>query len=550
MAPHFPARMAVVPQGDEYRVLVLAPTGKDAALAQTILGRADVSCLICRDIDELDAALEDGAGALLLAEEAVAESRKDRIAALVRRQPAWSDLPVLVLARPGADSAAVAGAMDLLGNVTVLERPARVATVVSAVRTALRARQRQYEIRAYLEERKQSEQALRDADRRKDEFLAVLAHELRNPLAPVRNSLEILRLKGVQDATVRPATDMMERQVNVMVRLVDDLLEVSRITRDKLELRREPIEMATVIASAVETSRPLVDAARLRLTLTLPVERLIVEGDPVRLAQVFANLLNNATKYTEPGGEITLTVWRDGDQVAASVRDTGVGIPTDMLPRVFDMFTQVERNTDRAQGGLGIGLTLVKRLVEMHGGTVTAASGGSGAGSEFVVRVPLRNEQVAHGVAAGAPVDLRQGMRVLVADDNRDAATSMAELLLLLGADVRVVFGGIEALAAVREWIPDVALLDIGMPGLDGHEVARQIRLDPRLRDVLLIALTGWGQDDDRARSSVAGFDHHLTKPADLDALWRLLDAARTRQTTEPRGDEPRSIRAARGRGY
>ncbi|MFN8602294.1 MAG: ATP-binding protein [Candidatus Binatia bacterium] len=541
--------MAVVPQGGEYRVLVLAPTGKDAALAQTILGRANVSCAICRDIDEIGAALDGGAGALLLAEEAVADGGKHRLAALVRRQPAWSDLPIVVLARPRADSSAVAGAMDLLGNVTVLERPAHVATVVSAVRTALRARQRQYEIRAYIEERKRSEQALRDADRRKDEFLAVLAHELRNPLAPVRNALEILRLKGVQDATLRRATDMMGRQVNVMVRLVDDLLEVSRITRDKLELRREPIEMTAVIASAVETSRPLVDAARLRLTLTLPPEHLVVEGDSVRLAQVFSNLLNNATKYTEPGGEITLTVWRDGDEVAASVRDTGVGIPSEMLPRVFDMFTQVERTTDRAQGGLGIGLTLVKRLVEMHGGTVTANSGGTGTGSEFVVRVPLRTGQVAGGVPAGASADLRQGLRVLVADDNRDAATSMGELLRLQGADVHVVFGGLEALAAAREWIPDVALLDIGMPGLNGNEVARRIRLEPALHDVLLIALTGWGQDDDRARSSLAGFDHHLTKPADLDALWRLLDATRTVKQTERRAAARRSI-GPRGRGH
>lgn len=537
-----------MPQSDEYRVLVLAPTGKDAALARTILARAGVSCLICNDVDEVRAALDGGAGALLLAEEAVAQSGKDRLAALVGSQPAWSDLPILVLALPGADSAAVAVAMDLLGNVTVIERPARVATGVSAVRTAQRARQRQYEIRAHLEERKRTEQALRDADRRKDEFLAVLAHELRNPLAPLRNSLEILRLSGVRDATLRRATEMMERQVNVMVRLVDDLLEVSRITRDKLELRREPVEMATVIASVVETGRPLVDAAQLRLMLRLPAEPLRVEGDPVRLAQVFSNLLNNATKYTEPGGDITLTAWRDGDQAAVSVRDTGVGIPAEMLPRVFDLFTQVERNTSRAQGGLGIGLTLVKRLVEMHGGTVTASSSGTGSGSEFVVRVPLRKEQVARGAQASATAGLRPGLRVLVADDNRDAAMSMGELLRLLGADVRVVFGGLQALGTVREWIPDAALLDIGMPDLNGNEVARRIRLEPRLRDVVLIALTGWGQDDDRARSSSAGFDHHLTKPPDLDALWRLLADARTDGQSAARTSSQRSSAAQRKR--
>ncbi len=441
------------------------------------------------------------------------------------RQPPWSDLPVLVLARPGADSAAVAQAMDLLGNVTVLERPTRVAALVSAVRTALRARQRQYQIRGHLMAHKRSEEALRDADRRKDEFLAILAHELRNPLAPIRNSLHILRLTSPNDPTAERVAEMMERQVNHMVRLVDDLLEVSRISRGKIELRKEPVEVAAVVRSAVETSRPLIEAGGHRLALAIPPEPLTLEGDPVRLTQVVANLLNNAAKYTDAGGRIWLTVRREGGEVAISVRDTGRGIPPDMLPRVFELFMQIDRQPSRAQGGLGIGLTLVKSLVEMHGGSVEAHSEGPGRGSEFVVRLPLSGVGApAHASPrAASPSPVLAARRVLVVDDNRDAAESLDTLLQLLGADVQVAYSGPEALEALSTYKPSVVLLDIGMPGMDGHEVARRIRQRPESKDVTLIALTGWGQEEDRDRSQLAGFDHHLIKPADIDALQNLL---------------------------
>ena len=327
---------------------------------------------------------------MLLPEEAVALDRSSRLANWLNQQPLWSDLPVLILARSGADSAAVAQAMDQLGNVTVLERPIRVAALVSAVRTALRARQRQYQARAQLARIEQSERDLREAHIRKDEFLAILAHELRNPLAPIRNSLHILRLTNRDDdPTVKRAGETMERQVDHMVRLVDDLLEVSRITRGKIELRMQAVDLATVLRSAAETSRPLIDEAGHRFSMEIPPEPLVLRADPVRLAQIFANLLNNAAKYTSPGGQIRLAVRRENGGVVVSVRDTGIGIPRDMLPRVFELFTQVDRHVDRAQGGLGIGLTLVKRLVEMHDGTVEAHSEGPGRGSEFVVRLPL-----------------------------------------------------------------------------------------------------------------------------------------------------------------
>ncbi|HVF62127.1 MAG TPA: ATP-binding protein [Thermoanaerobaculia bacterium] len=375
-------------------------------------------------------------------------------------------------------------------------------------------------------ERAKAQAQLQEADRRKDEFLAILAHELRNPLAPIRNSLHILRLGARNDPTAERVTEMMERQVNHMVRLVDDLMEVSRITRGKIELRKEPVEIAAVVRSAVETSRPLIEAAGHQLTVAVPPEPLTLEGDPVRLAQVFANLLNNAAKYTDDGGRICLTVRREGgDAIAVSVRDTGTGISADMLPRVFELFTQVDRSAGRAQGGLGIGLTLVKSLVEMHGGSVEAHSEGPGRGSEFVVRLPLSAAPRRAGEPGPEerPPAILALRRVLVVDDNRDAAESLAMLLKLLGSEVHVAYDGPGALEAVTSYRPSVVLLDIGMPGMDGHEVARRIRSQPELQDVALIAITGWGQEEDRRRSHEAGFDSHLIKPVDVGALEGLL---------------------------
>jgi len=380
-------------------------------------------------------------------------------------------------------------------------------------------------------QRKQAEIALREADRRKDEFLAVLAHELRNPLAPIRNSLHILLLSAPHDSTVERVSEMMERQVNHLVRLVDDLLEVSRITRGKIELRKEPVELASVVRGAVETSRPLIDTARHQLSVAIPPEPLTLEADPVRITQVIANLLNNAAKYTEEGGQIWVTARREGDGVAISVRDTGMGIPVDMLPHVFEMFRQVDNSAGRSQGGLGIGLTLVKSLTEMHGGSVQARSDGPGKGSEFVVRLPLAAGQRTLGSTgpASRPSTVFAPRRVLVVDDNHDAAESLGMLLKMLGSEVHIVYNGPDALEALRTYQPDVVLLDIGMPGMDGHEVARRIRQQPEFQHVTIIALTGWGQEEDRRRSQKAGFDYHLIKPADFSALETLLISLKSR---------------------
>ena len=388
-------------------------------------------------------------------------------------------------------------------------------------------------------ERQAAEQALREhaatlaeSDRAKDEFLATLSHELRNPLAPLRNAIALLRSATSGDERVAGLQSVMERQVNHLVRLVDDLLEVSRISRGAFRLRKERVPLAAVVRNAVETSAPLVQAGGHTLVEELPGEPLWLEGDPVRLSQILANLLNNAAKYTEDAGRIELRAWREGNRVAISVRDSGLGIAPDMLPRLFDMFSRGNRETARSQGGLGIGLALARRLAEMHEGTLEAHSDGPGRGSEFLLRLPLAEElPIAADLATAGAEDLH-GKRVLVVDDNFDAGDSIAWLLQQLGAEVRVLRDGATALATFDEFAPDVAILDIGMPGMNGYEVARRIRARSGGNAVRLLALTGWGQEDDRRRAREAGFDHHLVKPAELGVLLSLV--ARNREEDSP----------------
>jgi PAS domain S-box-containing protein len=372
---------------------------------------------------------------------------------------------------------------------------------------------------------KMAEESLKEADRRKDEFLAMLAHELRNPLAPIRNAIEILHTKGPHEPELVWARGVIERQVHQMTRLVDDLLDVSRITRGKIALRKERVELASVVGSALEASRSLFDEPGHQLTVELPAEPITLEADPARLSQVLSNLLNNAAKYTDPGGRIWLTAERERASVLIRVRDNGIGIDPELLPTVFEMFTQVEDSLERRQGGLGIGLSLVQRLVEMHGGTVTAHSEGKGKGTEVVVRLPFAVSdagQLPEGSDESTVAVRPSRSVILVVDDNRDAAESLAMLLQLWGHEVHVVYDGQEAVEAAAAFRPDVVLLDIGLPRMSGYEVARRIR-DERADGVILIALTGWGQEEDRRRSQEAGFDHHLTKPVELPALQAVL---------------------------
>ena len=753
----------------EDRVLVLAPTSRDGELSRDVLLGAGLDCEDCQDIENLCRELAVGAGAVLLTEDALAHSKPDSLVLHINNQPGWSDLPIVLLAEHGGDSPLVMGSMELLGNVTVLEQPVRITTLISALRSALKARRRQYELRdqneaqallaaiiqssedaiisktldgtiiswnagaerlfgytaaeaidkpitliipperlaeepaiierlvrgeriehfetvrlaksgqrldisltispirdntgriiaaskvarditdrkraqhavqeseerfrflaetipsivwtaapdgttTYVNRRwleysgltqeqnedglpelvlhpddyercnnewrealragkefeievrnrrydgvyrwfmtravpvrdrfgqivswfgvttdihdqKEMQEHLQEVDRRKDEFLATLAHELRNPLAPIRNSLEFLRLSNGDQAASEQAADIIGRQVNHLVRLVDDLLEVSRITRGKIELRKEPVDIVSVINSAIETSRPLIEAARHRLEVNLPSQPLMLDADAVRISQVISNLLNNAAKYTEPGGQIRLAARADAGDVVISVSDTGIGIPPEMLPKVFDMFTQVDRSLTRSQGGLGIGLTLSRSLVEMHRGRIDARSAGADRGSEFIVRLPRARQQQ----AADDGEDLERvsdngskpiGRRILVVDDNIDSAESLGLWLKLLGHDVRLVHEGLASVEVARAFQPQVVVLDIGLPDIDGYEVAQRLREDPALSRVLLIALTGYGQDEDRQRCLDAGFDEHLIKPVDPAALEALL---------------------------
>ena len=809
--------------GDEQRVIVLAPAGADVAICRSILARIDVRSDVVADIAELVAALESGgAAAVMLTEDVVATPDVHRLMEFLRYQPAWSDLPVLMLST-GPESPMAARAVALLGNVVILDRPIRVAAVVSAVRTAIRARQRQYALREQMEALRQSEERfelatqathdaiwdldysprhaaryvrfaygwglaehesgldewaerihpddrervvaslrdaldgsanvwsaeyrfrgadgsymnifdrgqilrdaegravravgammdmteskrseekrkladeelrrhdahlrllwesaavllttdrpdamlrgvfdkiaphfridaylnylvdesadtlkleswagirerdietirhiapsdhlcgkvaaerraiavhhiqesrepdlalerklgfracagnpliadgrllgtlsfatrtndefrpdeleffaticryvtaayerlflirrLRDSDHRKDEFLATLAHELRNPLAPIRNALEIMRVNGSGSAVDTAARTMIERQLEQMVRLVDDLLDVSRITQGRLELRKERVALREVVKSALDTSRPWIEAGRHALEVSIPDESLYLDADPVRLAQVFSNLLNNAARYMEPGGHIWLTASAADGAVTVRVRDAGHGIEPGAIARIFDMFTQASASRDRAQGGLGVGLTLVKRLVEMHGGSVIARSEGVGAGAEFEVRLPLAAEPpAAKGVAPAAAAAHTIACRVLVADDNRDAAESMGMLLRLMGNDVKIAHDGLEAVELGAEFLPDIVLMDIGMPRLNGYEAARRMRGQPWSDGTLFVALTGWGQVEDKRKASEAGFDRHFTKPLDPSKLQALMEEYR-----------------------
>jgi PAS domain S-box-containing protein len=365
---------------------------------------------------------------------------------------------------------------------------------------------------------------LSETDRRKDEFLAMLAHELRNPLAPISNAVRVLRLRGSDAGAVRVASDVLHRQVGQMARLVDDLLDVSRITRGKIELRKERVDVAGIVGQAVEAARPLCQSMRHELSVTLSPHPVVVNADPTRLAQVIGNLLNNACKFTEPGGRIRLAVERDGAQAVIRVRDSGVGIAPQRLRDVFDMFTQVDTSLERSRGGLGIGLTLVKRLVEMHEGTVEARSEGLGRGSEFVVRLPILADAPAPAVAETVGADApRARRRVLIVDDNRDGAESLALMLQFSGHETHVVHDGRDAVDAAERFAPDAVLLDIGLPTLNGYEVCRRIREQPWGKDLVLVAVTGWGQGEDRRRSREAGFDAHIVKPVDHEALLELL---------------------------
>jgi two-component system CheB/CheR fusion protein len=768
-------------QADQERVLVLAPTRADAALSKTILTDALLGCHVCGDLSELLQEWSVGAGAMLLTDDVLSAQDPQHFVRLIEEQPVWSDLPIILLSGSGADSDTAVWAMERLGNVTVLERPVRVTTLVSALQTAIRARRRQYELRDRIQaqellaavvrtsqdaiisktldgiitswnpgaqrlfgytpeeaigqpitliippdrhdeerrilqqlrrgerlehmetvrvakngqrldisvtisvirdaegrivgaskvarditarkratdllrasearfrflaetipsivwttapdgkvtyvnrrwleycgiddwekatspgltlhpedeerctkawqwhlrkgrdfeievrhrrhdgvyrwfvaravpfrdetgkilswfgtttdihEQKEMEETLRQADRRKDEFLATLAHELRNPLAPIRNSLHIMRLKGDDPVTVDQARKIMDRQLGQMVRLVDDLLDVGRITRGKLELRKERVELGAVIKNAIDATRPLIQAAGHELDLSLASRPVYLDADPVRLAQVLSNLLNNAAKYMDRGGKIWLSAVAGDHEVTITVRDKGIGIPPAALPLVFDMFTQVDASLERTHGGLGIGLTLAKQLVELHGGGIEARSEGIGRGSEFAVRLPIVSSasREERSRDQGASTASQARYRILVADDNHDAVESMGMMLRLMGNEVRTVRDGVQAVEEAAGFRPDMVLLDIGMPRLNGYDAARRIREQRWGSEMILVALTGWGQEEDKRRATEAGFDLHFTKPVSPADLEKLMAGLQSDPATARRFNNP-----------
>ena len=504
----------------EHRILVLMPTLRDGERTVQALAGASIECSICRSMAEFCAEIGHGAAAGIVTEEAVERDRDGCLSNALQNQPAWSQFPLIVLAREGAEERGLRESL----HATLVERPVRFRSLLSVVRAALRSRQHQYAIRDHLAERKRMEEELRDAARKKDDFIALLAHELRNPLAPIRNGLQIIRLAPGDQQIIAQTRDVMERQLTHMVRLIDDLLDLSRISRSKMELRKQRIQLADVVANAVELARPLIDEAGQELAGELPPTPVCFEADPTRLSQVLGNLLVNSAKYTPAGGRIRLSAECLATELIVRVEDNGIGIPAPALPTLFHMFSQVDHSMERTSGGLGIGLALDKGFVEMHGGTVTAESPGDGQGTTFTIRLPIVELQPAaqHDSNADMAI-LSESRRMLIVDDNVDAAESMGMMLRLLGNEVRCVHDGLAAVEAAEAFQPHVILMDIGMPRLNGLDATRRIRREPWGEEIAIIALTGWGQDDDRERSRAAGCDGHLVIPVNLSELKKVL---------------------------
>ncbi len=500
----------------EERFLVVAPIGRDAALTCQLLGKAGMQARACANLDEMCDLLErDGAAGLLIAQEVLTPANVACLTRALAAQESWSDLPLLLFM--GAEAAAGRmPSLDVLaplGNVTLLERPVRPVTMQSAASAALRARRRQYVARAEL-------RTQQDAIRQRDQFLAMLGHELRNPLGAIVFAGELL---GKQGADLERARTILRRQTAHLVRLVDDLLDVSRVTSGKIALERGPVDLGELVARSLQVAQTSAFASGLTLALARPAQPVIVDGDAVRLEQIVANLVQNAIKYTPAGGRVDAELVSAGAEAVLRIVDTGVGIASDMLPRVFELFAQAHGTLDRSQGGMGIGLTLVRSLVELHGGRVDVRSEGAGRGTELVVHLPLATAApAAVGDEPSAPAVAAVPHEVLVVEDNVESRELLIELLADRGHHVAAAADGPSGVALALAHRPAVALIDIGLPGLDGYGVAREVRAALG-SSVYLVAMTGYGQPDDRRRATEAGFDMHLTKPVDIRALYQLL---------------------------
>jgi signal transduction histidine kinase/ActR/RegA family two-component response regulator len=495
----------------EKRVLIYAPTGQDAILASKMLTLAGVDNLVAESATDLASELLVGVGAVLTVEEALSNGGGLKVLGdFVQRQPNWSDLPIVLLTNRGPDSISVRQAISVLGNVTLLERPVRTLTLITSLQSVLRAREKQYQVR--------------ETDRRKDEFLASLGHELRNPLAPIRTSMGLLTHMFPDQAPVKKVSEVIERQVTHLTRLVDDLLDVARINSGKIELQRDYTTFAAIMGHVTELCAAPAAARNVTIEQSLPTEEVVLYADYARVVQIVANILSNAVKFTPVGGYITVRALTEDGSIKIYIRDTGIGLEREALDRIFAMFEQSRPPSGQITSGLGIGLSLSRQFAEMHGGSVQATSEGLGKGSEFLVTLPVVTE--ARPATAAQPgqamgkADHRP--KVLVVDDNRDAADSLQALFEMENCNVATAYDGYEAVQAVEKAMPDMIVMDLGMPSMDGYEAARRIRRQPGSQGVLMIALTGWGQSDARQRTIEAGFDHHLIKPVNFDEIKRL----------------------------
>ncbi|HEV8548260.1 MAG TPA: ATP-binding protein [Polyangiaceae bacterium] len=533
-------------QGEHERcVLVLMHGTRDAERMRQLLANAGVASRVCKGVWALGVELSRGAGAIVITGEVLSTDANSDVERVLSMQEPWSVVPLLLIVREHAPETPQRAALARYPGLTVLEQPVRARTLVSAIESALRGRANQYQVRELIRERERqsrelatqdeklrsalrvlSEQAdrLRSTDKLKDDFLATLAHELRNPLAPITAGLSVLESDTEPERT-RHTLAIMRRQANHMVRLIDDLLDVSRITTGKLELKIERFTLESAVDAAVEATLPSLRRAQQSLSLHLPDETLHLNADQTRVAQVISNLLSNASKYTPAGGHIELSVERQGDGITIVVRDDGLGIPPGRVEEIFKMFAQVDRPLEPSQGGLGIGLALVRRLVEMHGGRVDAHSDGHGKGSTFTVHLPVLTRASGPDRAAAAPVEkpIAVGKRVLIVDDNEDASELLAGILKQDGFDAVVAKDGPSALEAASAIKPHLVILDIGLPGMSGYEVAVKLRQDAELSKLSIIALTGWGSPEDKRRAFEAGFDLHLTKPVFAEELRRAI---------------------------
>jgi signal transduction histidine kinase/ActR/RegA family two-component response regulator len=505
----------------ENAVLVLTPSGRDASLVARALEQVGIGACVCPDGESLARRVADGAGAALLAEEALTPAVVEQLVAVLQTSPPWSDFPFLIFTERGATARENQRALEIfagLGNVTALERPLHTLTMISAVRAALRARERQYAARAALREREQEV-------RQRDQFLAMLGHELRNPLGALRNAAQLLQRDRDLGPRLGRPVGVIDRQIQHLARLVDDLLDVARVTTGKISLQRTPTDLGAMCLGLVEESRRASRERRLELTFVGPQVPVCVLGDRVRLEQIVNNLLTNALKYTPAGGRVTVSVARRPEDGEAELRvaDTGVGIDGEALPSIFEPFTQSQRTLDRAQGGIGLGLSVVRALVRLHGGAVTADSPGLGRGTTFTVRLPLAEDLPLDADDVTARTDgAAPTRRILVVEDSADNREMLQLLLESFGHEVFVAADGVQGVDRALAVRPEVALVDIGLPLMDGFEVAQRVRA--ALGDApFLVALTGYGQPDDRARAAAAGFDAHLTKPMDVEALERML---------------------------